>query len=97
MAEDAQRLDKWIWFARFLRSRAAAADLIKAGHVRLNGRRILQPGHRVREGDVLTLALPGRTLLAKIVAFAERRGGAAAAAALWQPVAETSSSSEDDA
>lgn len=80
------RLDKWIWFARFQRAREACADLIRKGHVRINGRKVSQPGAFVRPGDVLTLALPGKTLVIRILGMAERRGDATAAAALYQLV-----------
>ncbi len=43
MREDRQRLDKWLWFARFARTRPAAVRLVEEGHVRLDGRRILNP------------------------------------------------------
>jgi ribosome-associated heat shock protein Hsp15 len=78
-----QRLDLWLWFARFLRTRASCAELVRKGHVRINGRRVNTPGTQVRAGDVLTLALPGRTLIVAIQAFAERRGDAKAASALF--------------
>lgn len=80
------RLDKWVWFARFQRAREACADLIRKGHVRINGRRVSQPGALVRIGDVLTLALPGKTIVVCIVSLAERRGGAGEAAALYRIV-----------
>lgn len=78
-----QRLDKWIWFARFVRTRAAAAELVRRGHVRVAGRRIVEPGHFVRPGDVLTLALPGRTIVIRVLDCAERRGGAPEAVRLY--------------
>lgn len=78
-----QRLDLWIWFARFLRTRVACAELVRKGHVRINGRRVNTPGTNVRVGDVLTLALPGRTVIVAIDAFSERRGDAQAASALF--------------
>lgn len=81
-----QRLDRWIWHARFLRAREACADLIRSGHVRLNGHRITQPGHGVRTGDVLTLALPGATRVVRVIAFVERRGSPSEASGLFEPV-----------
>jgi ribosome-associated heat shock protein Hsp15 len=80
------RLDKWIWYARFQRTRETCARLIRDGHVRVNGRRIIQPGASVAPGDVLTLALPGRTLVVQILAIADRRGDAAAGQALYRIV-----------
>ena len=52
---DRQRIDKWLWHARVVRTRSDAAGLTEAGHVRLNGRRMTAPGHLVRAGDVVTL------------------------------------------
>ena len=79
------RLDKWIWFARFQRSREACAELVRGGHVRVNARKVMQPGSFVRVGDVLTLALPGKTLVVTIIGLAERRADAGAAARLYSP------------
>lgn len=82
-----QRLDKWLWFARFVKTRPAAVALVDAGHVRLNGRRIEDPAKTVRAGDVLTLALPHATRVVKISGFAPRRGPPAAAMALYMDLA----------
>ena len=73
-ADAAGRIDKWIWCARFVRTREDAADLVRKGHVRLQGRRVTRPGHRLDIGDVLTLALSGLTLVVRVVAVTERRG-----------------------
>ncbi|KAF0228029.1 MAG: RNA-binding [Beijerinckiaceae bacterium] len=80
------RLDKWIWFARFQRSRETCADLVRKGHVRVNSRKVTQPGAMVRPGDVLTLALPGKTVVIEITGLAGRREGAALAAGLYRSV-----------
>lgn len=84
MREDRQRLDKWLWFARFARTRSAAVRLVEEGHVRLAGRRLLNPAHGLKPGDVLTLALPHATLVVRLVAFAERRGSYEQAQALYE-------------
>lgn len=78
-----QRIDLFIWHARFLRSRSAAADLVRKGHVRVNALRVTQPGHSLKTGDVVTLALPGRTWIVRVEAFSERRGSAEAGLALY--------------
>jgi ribosome-associated heat shock protein Hsp15 len=78
------RLDKWLWFARFQRAREACATLVRDGRVRINSRRVTQPGADVAPGDVLTLALPGRTIVVEILAIAERRGDSAAGQALFR-------------
>ncbi|KPF64178.1 RNA-binding protein [Bosea sp. AAP35] len=74
MRDDRQRLDKWLWFARFAKTRPAAVRLIEDGHVRLEGRRVKNPAHGLKLGDVLTLALPHATPVVKLLALGERRG-----------------------
>ena len=54
---DRQRIDKWLWHARMVRTRSDAAALTAAGFVRLNGKRMTAASHPVRIGDVVTLAL----------------------------------------
>ncbi|CAN1527695.1 COG1188 Ribosome-associated heat shock protein implicated in the recycling of the 50S subunit (S4 paralog) [Rhabdaerophilaceae bacterium] len=90
----AQRLDKWIWHARFLRSRTDAAELVRQGRVRLNGMRITQPGHAVKLGAVLTLALPHETIVVRVAGFAERRGSAGDAEPLYALVTANDQSGE---
>ena len=71
-----QRIDKWLWHARVVRTRSAAAALAAAGHVRINGRRVDAPSQAVRPGDVVTVALDRAVRVLKLLAFAERRGSA---------------------
>lgn len=73
---DRQRIDKWLWHARVVRTRSGAAALAAAGHVRINGRRVGGPSHTVRLGDVVTVALDRAVRVFKVVAFADRRGSA---------------------
>jgi ribosome-associated heat shock protein Hsp15 len=79
-----QRLDKWLWHARVVKARSSAAALVEAGHVRLNGVREKAPGHAVKVGDVVTIALDNSVRILKVVAFAERRGDATAARVLYE-------------
>ena len=79
-----QRLDKWLWHARVVKARSSAAALVEAGHVRINGVREKAPGHAVKPGDVLTIALDNSVRILKVVAFAERRGDATAARVLYE-------------
>jgi ribosome-associated heat shock protein Hsp15 len=69
-----QRLDKWIWFARVVKTRSLAAALVEAGHVRLNGVKTTSPAKALRLGDVLTIALERRVLVLKVRDMGERRG-----------------------
>jgi ribosome-associated heat shock protein Hsp15 len=78
-----QRLDKWLWHARVVRTRSSASKLIEGGLVRLNGSRATQAAHAVKAGDVLTIALDARVRVLRIEGMASRRGDAAAARALY--------------
>ncbi|MCB1378217.1 MAG: RNA-binding S4 domain-containing protein [Alphaproteobacteria bacterium] len=86
-AETRQRLDKWLWFARIVRTRTLAADLITAGHVRVNRNRVIKPGYDVEAGDVLTVAAHGRVRVLRVAACAPRRGSASLAQALYEDLA----------
>jgi ribosome-associated heat shock protein Hsp15 len=81
---DRQRIDKWLWHARVVRTRSAAAVLAGSGHVRVNGGRIGAASEKVRLGDVVTVALDRSVRILKVAGFAERRGPAEAARALWE-------------
>ena len=81
---DRQRIDKWLWHARMVRTRSDAAALADAGYVRLNGKRIAAPSQPVRVGDVVTLALDRSVRVLRVDGFCERRGAAAAARALYR-------------
>jgi ribosome-associated heat shock protein Hsp15 len=81
---DRQRIDKWLWHARVVRTRAAAAALAGSGHVRVNGARVSAASHAVKAGDVVTVALDRAVRVLKVVAFAERRGDAKAGRALYE-------------
>ena len=63
---DRQRIDKWLWYARVVRTRATAADLAGSGHVRVNGTRIDAASRTVRPGDVITVALDRRVRVMKV-------------------------------
>jgi ribosome-associated heat shock protein Hsp15 len=85
-ASQSQRIDKWLWCARFVKTRALAAGLVKAGHVRRDGRRLDGPDKPVRPGDVLTVALQRTVLVVRVLAVADRRGPAEEARLLYEPV-----------
>ena len=77
------RLDKWLWQDRFFKSRGLAAEVIEAGHVRVNGTRITRPGRDVTEGDTLTFPQGDRIRVVRILALGQRRGPAPEAQALY--------------
>ena len=100
MTSDRQRIDKWLWHARVVRTRTSAASLVDAGHVRLNGERVTATSRAVKAGDVITVALDRTVRILKVAGFAERRGNADAAAVLFEdltPKPEASAVSTDPA
>ena len=81
---DRQRIDKWLVYARVVKTRTLGQALAVSGHVRLNGRKIDDPAQPVKAGDVLTIGLHGRVRVLKVLDFAERRGPATIASALYE-------------
>ena len=84
IAKDTIRIDKWLWQARFCKTRALAQTRAAAGHIRLNGRRVEKPGTSIRTGDIMTLASRGRVVVLRVLALGERRGPAVEAQALYE-------------
>jgi ribosome-associated heat shock protein Hsp15 len=87
-APGAQRIDKWLWHARFARTRSAAQELATSGHVRVNREKVTAASRLVRPGDVLTLALGRGVQVIRVRAIAERRGGFEAAQLLYEEEAQ---------
>lgn len=81
-----QRIDKWLWHARVVRTRSAAAGLADGGLVRVNGIRVDAASRMVRVGDVLTIALD-RIRILRVTGFSERRSSATDAASLFEDLA----------
>jgi ribosome-associated heat shock protein Hsp15 len=77
------RLDKWLWQARFFKTRALAADLAESGHLRINGQPTRKPGAGVGAGDVLTFPQGARIRVVRILAIGLRRGPASEAQMLY--------------
>ena len=81
---DRQRIDKWLWHARVVRTRSAAAALSDSGLVRINGARIDSSSRPVRPGDAVTIALDRTVRILKVIGYAERRGSADMARVLYE-------------
>ncbi len=77
------RLDKWLWQARFFRSRPLACAMIAEGALRVNGNRCLKPGYAVGAGDTLTFLQADQVRVIRIAALGQRRGPAAEAQTLY--------------
>lgn len=88
-AEDRLRIDRWLWCARFFKTRSLAAQAVRGGHVQLNGQRV-KAAHAVKVGDALTIVLREDTEReVRIDAIPARRGPAPEAAACYTETAES--------
>ena len=78
------RLDKWLFHARFCRTRVLAQAAIESGRVRLNGVKVAKPGHVLKAGDVLTLGKGAQVIAIRVLALAQKRGSAQEAQTLYE-------------
>lgn len=81
---DHLRIDKWLWFARFFRTRSLAAKESASGKLRIGGTVIAKAGHRVKVGDVLTFPQGRHIRVVKVLALGHRRGSAPLAQQLYE-------------
>ncbi len=88
MSEDRLRIDKWLWCARFYRTREMAAAACEKGILRINGFRVEKAGREVKPGDVLTVPLRGQVVAVRVLSGAKRRGPASEAQLLYEIVAD---------
>jgi ribosome-associated heat shock protein Hsp15 len=87
VSEETIRLDKWLWYARFFKTRTLAGKVALSGRTRLNGARISKASQQVRAGDVLTFVQAKEVRVVRVLAIGERRGPASEAQALYEDVA----------
>ncbi len=85
---DYQRLDKFLWCARFASQRSACATMVASGLVRINRQPTDKPHARVRPGDVLTIPLQRGVRVIRVSALSDRRGSAADARMLYVDIEE---------
>ena len=83
-----QRVDKWLWFARVVKTRSLAAKLVAAGHVRVNAQRTADPAKAIKPGDVLTVALDRQVRVLRVVAGGDRRGPFSEAQNLFEDLSD---------
>jgi ribosome-associated heat shock protein Hsp15 len=81
------RLDQWLWFARFVKSRSLAARLCAAGAIAVNGSSVNKAHQTVRVGDVVVIPLGGMQRTVRVLALGVRRGPASEARALYEEAA----------
>ena len=85
-----ERLDKFLFFSRALKSRTLAQKVIETGAVRVNSERTDRSDHKVGAGDVLTMSLHGRILVWRILDCGSRRGPASEAQGLYEDLSPPS-------
>ena len=90
-----QRLDKWLWFARIVKSRTLAAQLVQSGKVRINRIKVAKPAQAVRPNDVLTIVIRGNVHVLRVVAPGARRGPPAEARLLYELLSPPSGRERD--
>ncbi len=79
-----QRLDKWLWFVRVVKTRTLAAGLVTAGKVRVNKVKADKPAQTLKPGDVITVSVGPRVRVLRVLAGGERRGAAEVARQLYE-------------
>jgi len=89
------RFDKWLWAARFYKTRTLAAQAIDAGQARLLDERV-KPAHVVRVGDTVSVRRQGLLWCVAVVAVADRRGSAVAAAALYREAEDSAAARAEE-
>jgi ribosome-associated heat shock protein Hsp15 len=91
---DRQRIDKWLWHSRIVRTRSAAVGLAASGHVRVNGARVKAASRAVRVGDVVTVSLYQGVRVLKVAGFADQRGSGGAARMLYEELTQSAEGSD---
>ena len=89
------RLDKWLWAARFYRTRTLAAQAIDAGQARLANDRV-KPAHGIRVGDTVSVHKQGTVWEVEVLALADRRGSAPEAARLYREFPQSAAAREEE-
>jgi ribosome-associated heat shock protein Hsp15 len=84
VAEGRIRLDKWLWQARFFKTRGLSVSQVEAGHVRINGEKTRKPGHGLAPGDVVTFLQGDLVRVVRVLDIGTRRGPASEAQGLYR-------------
>jgi len=87
-AEEGLRLDKWLWQARFFKTRTLAAQLVERRRLRINREVVTKSHYRVRPGDVLTFPQGTNVRVVRVLALGSRRGPAAEAQTLYEELSD---------
>lgn len=82
------RIDKWLWHARFCKTRGLAQEKAEGGRIRINGNRVERASFAVRVGDVMTMPTGGKVVTLRVLGLGERRGPATEARMLYEEITE---------
>lgn len=85
---DSQRIDKWLYFTRFAKTRAAAQEMIAGGHVAVNDEKVLKASREIKAGDELNILRGSVRFFVRVAGFAECRVGASVAQTLYEQMQE---------
>lgn len=96
MSADAVRIDKWLWAARFYKTRSAATDAVTGGHVHVGGARV-KPSRDVHVGETVEVRLGKSRRTVVVTALGDRRGPTSVAATLYEETAESVAAREQQA
>ena len=90
------RIDRFLHCIRLTRSRTLAQSLVEAGHIRIDGKRVLKPSETVRAGSVVALPLRGQVRILRVLALPARRGPASEARACYEELEEARTIDAED-
>jgi ribosome-associated heat shock protein Hsp15 len=93
MSREGVRVDRWLWAARFFKTRGAATEAVLGGHVQVNGVRV-KPAKEVRRGDALEITRGSQRWMVVVTGLTDRRGSASVAATLYEETAESAAERE---
>ena len=96
MSTDTLRIDKWLWYARFFKSRTLASRAVAAGRIRVNSERVLKTHGSVKPGDVLTFPHGRDIRVIRVVTLGVRRGPAPEARELYEDLAPPAPPTPDE-
>ena len=89
------RVDKWLWYARFFKTRALATKFVSSGKLRIDGDVVSKPHRKIQKGQVLTFPLGDNIRIIQIIDFGGRRGPATEAQALYEDLTTPASRGQD--
>ena len=85
---EAQRIDKWLYFTRFAKTRTVAQEIIEGGHVAVNNEKVLKSSRDIRVGDELEIMRATMRFFVRVTGFVEKRVGASVARTLYENLRE---------